>query len=62
MSQRTQKHAIYLANEGSVIILFISDLKHVIGMNFGIEFEKKVKKTKPHKREFVQTLSAYTLS
>ena len=38
VSQRTQKVKIYVANEGSGLALFSTDLAHVFGSNVGNKF------------------------
>ena len=48
VSRRTQKVDTYLANEGSGLAFFSTDLGHIFGSNVG--------------NEFGETLSAYTLS
>ena len=66
MSRRTQKIEIYLANEGSGLALFSTDLGHIFGSNFGSEFGVTLRGKGPHKPEFaydivrIHSLMIYT--
>ena len=60
--RRTQKLEIYLANEGSGLAFFSTDLRHIFRSNVGNELGVMLKGKGPHKPEFVTTLSAYLLS
>ena len=51
MSRRTQKVAIYLANEGSGLTLFSTNLGHIFGSNVGNEFGVMLRGKGPHKPE-----------
>ena len=52
VSRRTQKVEIYLANEASSLAFFSTDLGHIFGSNFGIEFGEMLRGKGPHKPEF----------
>ena len=52
MSRRTQKVEIYLANEGSGLAFFSTDLGHIFGSNVGNEFGVMLRGKGPHKPEF----------
>ena len=51
-SRRTQKVEIYLANEGSRLAFFSTDLGHIFGSNVGNEFGVMLGGKGPHKPEF----------
>ena len=52
VSRRTQKIEILLANEGSGLAFFSTDLRHLFGSNIGNEFGVMLKREGPHKPEF----------
>ena len=52
VSRRTQKVEIYLANEGSGLAFFSTDLGHIFGSNVGTEFGVMLRGKGPHKPEF----------
>ena len=52
MSRRTQKVDIHLANEGSVVAFFSTDLGHIFGSNFGNKFGVIFRGKGPHEPEF----------
>ena len=52
VSRRTQKVEIYLANEGSGLPFFNTDLGHTFGSNVGNEFGVMLRGKRPHKPEF----------
>ena len=52
VSRRSQKVEIYLANEGSGLAFFSTDLGHIFGSNVGIEFGAMLRGKGPHKPEF----------
>ena len=52
VSRKTQKNAIYLANQGSGLALFSTDLEHIFGSKVGDEFGLMLRGTGPHKPEF----------
>ena len=64
ISRRTQKVEIYLANEGSGLAFFSTDVGHIFGSNVGIEFGVRLsgKGKEPTKQNLLTTLSTYTLS
>ena len=49
VSRRTQKIVIYLANEGSGLAFFSTDLGHIFGSNVRNEFGVMLRGKKPHK-------------
>ena len=49
VSRRMQKFEIYLANEGSVLAFFSTDLGHIFGSNVRIEFGVILRGKGPHK-------------
>ena len=53
VSRRTQKVEIYLANEGSGLAFFSTDLGHIFGSNVGNEFGVMLREKGPHKPKFV---------
>ena len=65
-SRRTQKVEIYLANEGSGLAFFSTDLGHIFGSNVGNEFGVLFRGKGPHKPEFaydivrIHSLMIYT--
>ena len=65
-SRRTQKVEIYLANEGSGLAFFSTDLGHIFGSNIGNEFGVMSRGKGPHKPEFaydivrIHSLMIYT--
>ena len=65
-SQRTQKTEIYLANEGSGLAFFSTDLGHFFRSNVGNEFGVMLRGEGPHKPEFaygivrIHSLMIYT--
>ena len=66
VSRRTQKVEIYLANEGSGLAFFSTDLGHIFGSNVGNEFGVMLRRKRPHKPEFaydivrIHSLMIYT--
>ena len=66
VSRRTQKVEIYLANEGSGLAFFSTDLGHFFGSNVGCEFGVMLRGKGPNKPEFaydivrIHTLMIYT--
>ena len=66
VSRRTPKVEIYLANEGSGLAFFSTDLGHFFGSNVGIEFGVMLRRKGPHKPEFaydivrIHSLMKYT--
>ena len=52
VSRGTQKVEIYLANEGSGLAFFSTDLGHSIGSKVGNEFGVMLRGKGPHKPEF----------
>ena len=52
VSRRTQKNEIYLANEGSGLAFFSTDLGHIFGSNVGNEFVVMLTRKRPHKLKF----------
>ena len=64
--RRTQKVEIYLANGGSGLAFFSTDLGHNFGSNVGIEFGVILRGKRPHKPEFayhivrIHSLMIYT--
>ena len=66
VSRRTQKVEIYLANEGSGLAFFSTDLGHIFGSNVGNEFGVMLRRKGPHKPEFaydivlIHSLMTYT--
>ena len=56
VSWRTQKVEIYLANEGSGLAFFSTDLGHIFGSNVGNEFVVMLRGKGPHKPEFAYDL------
>ena len=52
VSRRTQKVEIYLANEGSGLALFSTDLGHIFGSNVRNEFGVMLRGKGPHKPDF----------
>ena len=64
--RRTQKVATYLANEGSSLAFFSTDLGHIFGSNVGNEFGVMLRGKRPHKPEFaydivrIHSLMIYT--
>ena len=52
VSRRTQKVEVYLANEGSRLAFFSTDLRHIFGGNDGNEFGVMLGGKRPHKPEF----------
>ena len=51
VSRRKQKVEIYLANEGSGLALFCTDLGHISGSNVGNDFGVMFRGKGPHKPE-----------
>ena len=49
VSRRTQKVEIFLANEGSGLAFFSTDLGHIFGENVGSEFGVMSRGERPHK-------------
>ena len=62
VSRRTQKVETYLANEGSGLAFFSTDLGHNFGSDVGNEFGVKLTGKGPHKSKFAYDIAAYTLS
>ena len=66
VSRRTQKVEIYLANEGSGLAFFSTDLGHIFGSNVVNEFGVMLRGKGPHKPEFaydivrIHSLMTYT--
>ena len=66
VSRRMQKVEIYLANEGSGLAFFSTDLGHFFGRNVGNEFGVMLRGKGPHKPEFayeivrIHSLKIYT--
>ena len=66
VSRRKQKSEIYLANKGSGLAFFSTNLGHIFGSNVGNEFGVMLRKKGPHKPEFaydivsIQSLMIYT--
>ena len=66
VSRRTQKVEIYLANEGSGLAFFSTDLEYIFGSNVGKEIGVMLRGKGPHKPEFaydiirIQSLMIYT--
>ena len=66
VSRRTQKVGIYLANEGSGLAFFSTDLGLIFGSNVGNEFGVMLRGKRPHKPEFaydivrIHSLMIYT--
>ena len=66
LSGKTQKVEIYLANEGSGLAFFNTDLGHSFGSNVGNEFGVMLRGKGPHKPEFaydivrIHSLMIYT--
>ena len=56
-SRKTQKVEIYLANEGSGLAFFSTDLGHNFASNVGSEFGVMLRGKGPHKPECPHTLS-----
>ena len=52
VSRRTQKFEIYLANEGSGLAFFSTNLGHIFGSNVGNEVGVMLRRKGPHKAEF----------
>ena len=52
VSRRTQKVKIYLANEGSSLAFFSTDLGHIFRRNVGDEFGVMLRRKAPHKPKF----------
>ena len=52
MSRRTQRVEIYLANEGSGLAFFSTDLGHIFGIIVGNEFGVMLRGKGPHKPKF----------
>ena len=52
VSRGTQNVEIYLANEGSGLAFFSTDLGHICGSNIGIEFGVMLRGKGPHKPKF----------
>ena len=66
VSGRTQKVEIYLANEGSGVAFFSTDLRHIFGSNIGNELGVMLRRKGPHKPDFaydivrIHSLMIYT--
>ena len=66
VSRRTQKVEIYLANEGSSLAFFSTDLGHIFGSHAGNDFGVMLRGKGPHKPEFaydlvrIHSLMSYT--
>ena len=52
VSRRTQKVEVYLANEGSSLAFFSTDLGHIFKSNVGNEFGVMLRGKGPHKPDF----------
>ena len=61
VSRRTQKCEIYLANEGSGLAFFSTDLKHIFGSNVAIEFGVMLRGKGPHKPEVAYDVRIHPL-
>ena len=65
-SRRTQKVEIYLANEGSGLVFFSTNLGHLFGSDVGNEFGVMLRGKGPHKPDFaydivlIHSLMIYT--
>ena len=66
MYRRTQKIEIYLANEGSGLAFFSTDLEHIFGSKIGNEYGVMLRGKEPHKPKFaydflrIHSLMIYT--
>ena len=66
VSRRTQKVEIYIANEGSGLAFFSTDLGQIFGSNVGNEFGVMLRGKRPHKAKFaydivrIHSLMIYT--
>ena len=56
MSRRTQKVEIYLANEGSGLAFFSTDLGHIFGSDVGNEFGVTLRGKRPRKPQFAHDI------
>ena len=56
VSRRTQKVGIYLADEGSGLAFFSTNLGHIFGSNVCIEFGALLRGKGPHKPEFAYNI------
>ena len=56
VSRRTQKVEIYLANEGSGLAFFSTNLGHIFGSNVGNEFGVMSRGKGPHKPKFANDI------
>ena len=56
VSRRTHKVEIYLANEGSGLAFFSTDLGHIFGSNVGSEFGVMSRGKVPHEPEFAHDI------
>ena len=56
VSRRTQKVEFYLANEGSGLAYFRTDLGHIFGSNVGNEYGVKLRGKGPHKPKFADDI------
>ena len=56
VSRRKQKVEIYLANEGSGLAFFSTDLGHIFGSNVGNEFGVMLRGKGPHKAKFANDI------
>ena len=57
VSRRTQIVEIYLANEGSGLAFFSTDLGRIFGSNVGIEFAVMLRGKGPHKPQFAYDIA-----
>ena len=57
VSRRTQKVEIYLANEGSRLAFFSTDLGHIFGSNVGNKFGVMLRGKGHHKPEFANAIA-----
>ena len=57
MSRRTQKDAIYSANEGSGLALFSTEMGHIFGSTVGNEFGVMLRGKGLHKPEFAYDIA-----
>ena len=56
VSRGKQKVEIYLANEGSGLEFFSTDLGHIFGSNVGNEMGVMLRRKGPHKPEFAYAI------
>ena len=56
VSRRTQKNEIYLANGGTGLAFFSTDLGHIFVNNYGNDFRVMLTAKGPHKPEFADDI------